>query len=1120
MARDRVTDWGGKLATLGQNALQADPMRRWRAQLRSAVLLGQIRHESARLPRFDFDEAEVARALHLARLAELTRSPRERRRDPGQLTELAETYGDLAARAAPGSGQRLLLLAQAASMWSLAGYQANSVVVANTLNAELDSPGPGSGDPAAPSEPVDPVAPEDVAPLGLARIVAAILRRDVREVARLGAVALEEVQPVGAQLTEQAGAAPLDLADAAGLAAYGLVGRAAQAAARFWQFGVSQAAEAALRDVETACTVLLEAGVVDTWVLADNLRYVLEDIFAASPWRQLRRAPSWNPLWRQHLRALALDDHPVVQVWPSQRRALDAGLLDPARGTLVATMPTSAGKTHMTEWAILEALLGTPGERLTVFVVPTRALAAETERRLAGTLGRIGLRVSALFGGLEHVEYELRVIATTDVLVATAEKLDLLLRHEPELVERLALVIFDEGHLVADRTRGLRLELLITRLRQRAPAARLLLLSAVLPNFEELGTWLEPGVDGRNALYVPWSPSQLRLGIFQWVGSARGDEQTGVVYYRDEDADHRFFAPFVLVRRRRQTRLFPSERKDVAAALALHYQRQGPVLVGTAKRAEAEAVARAIDAALRRATRAGEEMRLTDPAHDADRERLAAIVAEAAGGDHPLVGWIRQGFGYHHAHLPEQVRVQLERAFRSGTLRILAATSTLSQGVNLPAKTVIVSHTWRNRQTRDRLPRREFWNLAGRAGRAFGETEGHVVLIADDDREAAGLRNFYLDRAAIEPVHSRLLELYRFLVHERLRSLLPLHRLPDGADLGEPIDPSDLGADAPERATLEALDGQLLALAAEEVIDTADEQRIADLLGVTLCAVQLATARVPLQPLTRYVHRRLQTVRERIPDADKRQAFARTGLTITGCEQADTAIDTLLRDYRELLAPGAEAQLRAWLLVVAAGVEEMTRSCKRYHVTAEAVPALAAAWIGGNSIAALRAAHAPALGVDDVIRFSSVLDGVVSHDLAWVLSSLLALLAARLEGTWEPTPELAALPAMAAAGPRCRAGQPTGGPGAASPRLRGAALTPARHGLPGPLVPCRPAAHRQPAGAGAGAHQPPRPQRHPRARQLRRGARLRRPRGGPQHRAPAGPRRDRRGAGPGTAGDA
>jgi hypothetical protein len=138
-----------------------------------------------------------------------------------------------------------------------------------------------------------------------------------------------------------------------------------------------------------------------------------------------------------------------------------------------------------------------------------------------------------------------------------------------------------------------------------------------------------------------------------------------------------------------------------------------------------------------------------------------------------------------------------------------------------------------------------------------------------------------------------------------------------------------------------------------------------------------------------------------------------TGLTITGCQQADAVIDTLLRDHPELLGAGAEADLRTWLVEAAMDVEELRRSCRRERVNAGAVPALAVAWIAGHDIATLRAEHTAALGVSDAIGFSSVLDSVIGRDLAWVLSSLLELLASRFEESWEPTPELAALPAMA-----------------------------------------------------------------------------------------------------------
>jgi len=175
----------------------------------------------------------------------------------------------------------------------------------------------------------------------------------------------------------------------------------------------------------------------------------------------------------------------VVQVWPSQRNVLDARPLDVPSPNLTVTMPTSAGKTHLAEWAIIHALSdrrrGDDSSTLAVHVVPSRALAGEIERNLSRSLGAVGLRVSGLFGGSEHVQYELRLIDTIDVLVVTGEKLELLMRNDDAIAGRMVLLVADEGHLLGERDRGLRLELVVTRVLRHAPKARVLLLSAVLP---------------------------------------------------------------------------------------------------------------------------------------------------------------------------------------------------------------------------------------------------------------------------------------------------------------------------------------------------------------------------------------------------------------------------------------------------------------------------------------------------------------------------------------------------------------------------------------------------------------------------------------------------------------
>ena len=132
-----ILDWGGRLARLAEQALRRAVTRSELAQLRTATTLESIRPDGADLPAFTFTDARLTDIAYLARLAELQRSSGDRRQSPGALPTIAAAFEDLAHRSPMGSARRLELLAEAASMWSVAGYQANSVVVANSLTTEL-----------------------------------------------------------------------------------------------------------------------------------------------------------------------------------------------------------------------------------------------------------------------------------------------------------------------------------------------------------------------------------------------------------------------------------------------------------------------------------------------------------------------------------------------------------------------------------------------------------------------------------------------------------------------------------------------------------------------------------------------------------------------------------------------------------------------------------------------------------------------------------------------------------------------------------------------------------------------------------------------------------------------
>ena len=114
---------------------------------------------------------------------------------------------------------------------------------------------------------------------------------------------------------------------------------------------------------------------------------------------------------------------------------------------------------------------------------------------------------------------------------------------------------------------------------------------------------------------------------------------------------------------------------------------------------------------------------------DPRAQGLADALAARLGSDHPLIGTVRKGIGYHHAGLPVEVQEAVEDAVRNETLKAVVATSTLTDGVNLPVRTVVIATTeYDGQDPGQRMTPAQLLNAVGRAGRAGKESEGWIVL--------------------------------------------------------------------------------------------------------------------------------------------------------------------------------------------------------------------------------------------------------------------------------------------------------------------------------------------------------------------------------------------------------
>ena len=109
-------------------------------------------------------------------------------------------------------------------------------------------------------------------------------------------------------------------------------------------------------------------------------------------------------------------------------------------------------------------------------------------------------------------------------------------------------------------------------------------------------------------------------------------------------------------------------------------------------------------------------------------DSLKLNIARQLGSEHLLVKALDYKVGFHDGDLPEDVRSVIESAYKNKLIDVLACTTTLADGVNLPVSTLIVG-TFSNYHKNRRLDLGDYKNIVGRIGRALVDTEGKIFLI-------------------------------------------------------------------------------------------------------------------------------------------------------------------------------------------------------------------------------------------------------------------------------------------------------------------------------------------------------------------------------------------------------
>ncbi len=491
--------------------------------------------------------------------------------------------------------------------------------------------------------------------------------------------------------------------------------------------GESQLLDRAIGRLQESLSVCGDLNMVPHWWIHRVAIHLLADLWSSTFHERVPMVPTggeatdWPRLRKLFIATLLRRSRAEIDLWPSQIAAA-ARAIDQS-DDLVVSLPTSAGKTRIAELCILRCLAA--GKRV-VFVTPLRALSAQTETTLQRTFSPLGKSISALYGSIGMSGLDEDAIRERDIVVATPEKLDFALRNDPSLLDDVALLVFDEGHMIGVNEREIRYEAQIQRLLRRADAdeRRVVCLSAILPDgdqMEDFSGWLRRDRPG-GPITSDWRPTRLRFGEVVWnspfarLNLRVGEERPWVQRFITGAVPPTFVPP-----KRRRNRLFPDDQRELCLATAWRLVDEGQtVLIYCPLRKSVEPFADVIvDLHERGALRSLLQVDATV------LNTAAALGEEWLGPNSTILKCLKLGVALHHGALPTAYRKEVERLLQEGVLRVTISSPTLSQGLNLSATALVMYSLHRNGKL---IKTSEFRNVSGRAGRAYVDLEGIILF--------------------------------------------------------------------------------------------------------------------------------------------------------------------------------------------------------------------------------------------------------------------------------------------------------------------------------------------------------------------------------------------------------
>lgn len=462
----------------------------------------------------------------------------------------------------------------------------------------------------------------------------------------------------------------------------------------------------------------------------------------------LLKVDNEKDIWLKYLEV----NRNIRVLFPAQRKALKANLLTSSE-TFSLKMPTSAGKTTLIELLVYYEVRKKRNKVL--FLVPFRSLASELKLGFCEKLKKMGVTTKTAYASSKTNGEELDGLQQIDCLVATPEKFQTLCKLRPSILDLFSVVVCDEGHIIDDSSRGILYEQLLCKLKESTSHLRFIYISAVIPNIDIVHKWLNG--NAKTLIECDFQPVNILHGKLKKNADScdliikLGKKTTTISNFISDDfTDKKIIVDgkeSALLKVEERTdkfktdgtyEIFNSDDLSVLTALKLLELKHGAIMIFCPEKNCIEKLCenfcRIIDS-----NHLISPIDLTD---SIDINPLLEYLMFKVGESSLIYKCASRGFVFHHGDMPQEIREFVEKAIVNKHVQLIISNKTLSEGVNLPIKTLIVTS---DKIGLKKLLNRDLVNLFGRVGRAGKEVSGMIVKLP-------GVR----ENQEVEPVQGKI----------------------------------------------------------------------------------------------------------------------------------------------------------------------------------------------------------------------------------------------------------------------------------------------------------------------------------------------------------------------------